>query len=202
MNIIKVYDILAISARMLRKDDMAEQFLSYGIIPPSDIHVNEDVDTTVKLDVTSYEYKLFMRAINNVYDDLITQYAPFVEEKTFTGNKIRYSDFERDVAKVIEVRNSKDEKPRYLTTSDGLLFASTDTYRVIYSYRNVPFCGDDIIKLPFISPTTFAYGISAEYCILDSLFDEANVWLEKYKEALQGTFRRTKNIKMRAKIWQ
>ena len=197
----KVYDVLAISARMLRKDDMVEQFLSYGIIPPSDIKVDEDT-TAVKLDVTSYEYKLFMRAINNVYDDLITQYAPFVEEKTFTGNKIKFSDFEKDIAKVLEVRNAKGEKPRYLTTSDGLLFASTDTYRVIYSYRVVPFSGNDNIILPFISDTAFAYGVSAEYCILDGLFDEANVWLEKYKEALQGAFRRTKNIKMRAKIWQ
>lgn len=197
---IKVYDVLAISARMLRKNDMAEQFLYYCITPSSE--TNGDVNTNSTLDTTSYEYKLFMRAINNVYDDLITQYAPFVEEKTFTGNKIKFSDFEKDIAKVLEVRTVKGDKPRYLTTSDGLVFASTDAYRVIYSYRVEPFSGNDNIILPFISITTLAYGISAEYCILDGLFDEAEVWLEKYKEALQGVFRRTKNIKMRAEIWR
>lgn len=196
----KVYDILAISARMLRKNDLAEQFLSYDNIPPSDLNTNEDLTST--LDITSYEYKLFMRAINNVYDDLITQYAPFVEEQTFVGDKIKFSDFGKDIAKVIEVRNSKGDKPRYLTASDGLLFARFDTYRVIYSYRVAPFSSNDNVVLPFISDTALAYGVSAQYCILDGLFDEANVWFEKYKEALLGVFRRTKNIKMSAKIWQ
>ena len=196
---LSVYELLGLSARMLRKEDLAYDFLEGSLPPPTD----SGMSGQVTLDTNSYEYKLFMTAVNNVCEDLATQYSLLCYEETFSGNKIKYSDLEYNIAKVIEVKDPKGNKTKFYRSSDGLLFSKTDTYTILYTYKPNKITGNtQIILYPIVPKAILACGVCAQYCIMDGLFDEAEMWESRYKEALLGQFRQTKNIKMRAKIWQ
>ena len=194
-NILTVNQVLGLSARMLRKDDMAHAFLF--IPPPSNAHLDSTLDTN------SYEYKLFLTAINNVCEDLTTQYPLLCFEEKFFGNKIKYDDLVYRIAKVIEIRDSKGKKARFYRSSDGVLLPSTDNYTILYSYKPDKLVENEFVPLyPTVPETILAYGVCAQYTLMDGLFDEADLWESKYKEALLAHFRHTKNIKMRARLWQ
>ena len=199
MDSLTVYEVLGLASQMLRKDSLSYDFLVGYMEGPTDVP-SGNYNT---LDITSYEYKLMMTSINNVYDDLITQYSLFCFSQDFTASSINYSDFTFPLVKIIEIKDSKGKKVRYYRSSDKILLPKMDTYTIIYTYRPEKLTENVTLSVyPFISESTLAYGVCSQYCLMDGLFDEADMWEAKYKESLLATFRQTKNIKMKAKIWQ
>lgn len=62
------------------------------------------------------------------------------------------------------------------------------TYQISYYYENKPCKSiNDNIVLPIsITPSAVSYGVAAEYCSINLLYDECNMWEQKFVRAMEN----------------
>lgn len=158
----------------------------------------ENGDTEGKQDAEA-----LLRAFNAVENEIALDYLPLCAEdevETETG-AIEYSLLSNDAIRVVRVLDEGGNGapfrlfPKFVKTVPGRV-------RIVYAYAPKEKSADDRSDFPlYISPRLFGYGMAAEYCLAAGLFEDAEVWDGKYKDALSAAYRKRPVRKIRGRRW-
>lgn len=150
------------------------------------------------------ETENLLRCFNLVENELALDYLPLVREEEFQTQTgvLFFSELSRAAVRVLKVTDKWGNEaafrlfPEYLKTE-----AQEGTVR--YSYAPAQKGLEDESDFTFpASPRLFGYGIAAEYCLANGLFEESAVWEQKYKAAIVAAYRNGRgNGKIQSRRW-
>ena len=147
--------------------------------------------------------ELLLRCFNLVENELALDYLPLVaeEEKVTNAGKIVYSGLNNSIVRIIRVTDEEGNSIAYQVFPDYLM-TQTGKVHIVYSYTPTPkTIGDESDFTLYVSTRMFEYGILAEYFAAVGRFEEANVWDEKYKDAIEAAYRAQSGGRMPVRRW-
>ena len=128
-------------------------------------------------------YSILVRCASFVVTNIATNYIPLIDKQSFdvVDGKIRLSAFSQPFISARSVkRNGRVVEYKLYT---GHLKVPNGRHEVEYSYLPCIKTGEE--QNPFeVAPVALEYGILAEYSFISGMFNEANVWSEKFTELL------------------
>lgn len=149
------------------------------------------------------EAEALLRCFNTVENEMALDYLPLYcedEIRSETG-AIEYSALSRRPVRILRVTDPQGAAvpfrlfPSRLKTQPGEV-------RVSYTYtpekKNEDGDSDYVLQA---SERLFAYGMASEYCLSSGLFEEAEAWDKKYKDALTAAYRARPARVMRSRRW-
>lgn len=141
--------------------------------------------------------------VNNI---IATEYMPLLAEAacTVTDGRINYSDIttEHNIFNIKKVRSTDGDT---LTFSCFPTYLKTQGKKVIVTYAYYPktlIPTDEANTFGIqLSSRVYSYGMACEYCFMNGLYDEANMWDKRFKDALKGAIRRLAEVKLPSRSW-
>lgn len=125
-----------------------------------------------------------VKCFNLINNEIASEYFPIIKcENAKTENfKINLSSLSNSVLRVIAVQDYYGRKIKFKIYDDYIM-AIANNVNVIYQSLpgNLSLSDEFFTTLP---NRVYAYGIAREYYFLQTLFDEADVWEERFKDVL------------------
>ena len=147
--------------------------------------------------------KQLLHCFNIVENELALDYLPLkaeTEVESQTG-VIAYSALPKNVVRILKVQDEWGNDvpfkiyPEYLQAQSG-------TFKVTYSYTpEEKELGEESDFTLFASVRLFAFGMAAEYALMNGLYEDAAVWEKKYKDAIKRTYRLNVGKTVRSRRW-
>ena len=182
-----VLDVLKTASLMLGlEDELAPVFVSGTV----------NAETQKKFD------KL-LAGFNLCFSEISTDYIPLLNSETLTpiGGRLYFGG--GDVKRIYEIRTKAGKKLKY-KQFDGYIF--------------IDFAGEvDVISNTYpqkleinsqfdsfggkISEKCLAMGAASEYCFLTSLFEDAAIWDNRFRQALKCACAKKGSINLRGRRW-
>ena len=147
--------------------------------------------------------EIFIDLLNVVINELACTYVPMItsEELAVTNGRIYYKDLKEKAVKIIKVTDMNncevDYKYAYQYITVDLPFVT-----VIYEYSPKKVgLNDEVGYLEKDVPArVIAYGVAAEYLLVNGDFDEAVTWHKRYTDAI-ASLCLPKNKKAAGRLW-
>ena len=144
-----------------------------------------------------------LACFNIVENELALDYLPLHAEDVFESEtgRLEFAAFKFAPVRIVRVMNEARESvrfsvyPEYLKTEVGKL-----TVRYTYTPEEKTIDGKSDYVL-YASERLFVYGILAEYCLGEGLFEEASAWDKKYKEALKAACKAVPCTRLKSRRW-
>lgn len=191
----KIRDIAELAAVLLQKHDI----INSGVFMQTE--QNRLVDDEIQ---SNRELRLLLRCVNLVVKEVACDYIPLIHTQTLTATdgKIPYSQFEKTLLEIKRVKNQKGEDVRFFTLPEYMA-VEDGVYEVSYAFipRDKEFFDDLDFAGTKASDRVFAYGASAEFCLISGMYDEALMWERRYKDALLVATRKTTEVVMPKRRW-
>lgn len=146
---------------------------------------------------------LLLHAFNLVENELALNYFPLTYEEVWeTGvGTILFSKFQKKVIRILKVQDALGNDvdfslfPTYLKTQPGKVV-------VRYNYQPKEKKITDSCEFElYVSARLMSYGINSAFCLASGLFEEANVWEKKYKQAIESAYKSAPCKRIRARRW-
>ena len=131
------------------------------------------------------------QCFNLVQNELALDYLPIIrEDETYTQTGvIPFSLLSKEPVKILDVTDGKGESveytmfPEYVKSQPGKL-------KIVYTYVPDDKDFEQVAEASQQASTRlFAYGMAAEYCLANGLFEEANIWDKKYRDSIRAAYR-------------
>jgi|GEM_PF-6397978 len=170
-------DLLYLASFYLKLDDISEYL--------SAIDSGEEATAPSDLAELVTIANIVMRAVSR-------EFSPLYYEQTFTSNEncqIPFSEFNKPINQIKSVSFADGISSTFRSFPDYIKVGLPRTnYSVTYSYYpNEISALEDALTLPMgVSAETIAYGMCAEYLTIEMLYDEADMFEEKFKEGLRN----------------
>ena len=149
------------------------------------------------------EGERLLACFNLVENELALDYLPLHAEDVFeteTG-RLEFAAFKFAPVRIVRVMNEIGESvrfsvfPEYLKTEVGKL-----TVRYTYTPNEKGIGGESDYVL-HVSERLFVYGILAEYCLGEGMFEEASIWDKKYKDAIKAACKEVPCTRLKSRRW-
>ena len=151
------------------------------------------------------EISLLVDCVNLTNSNIATNYVKLYATKKIVSysDLITYSSITNEtIYDIVSVKNSYGKDVNFSLTTSGIE-VKAGTYYVRYTYfpKDVEY-EDEITNFPLkISERIFVYGVVSEYLYVKGVFDEAQMWEEKFKLEMKNTQRQQKNLKIKSSRW-
>ena len=167
---------------------------------------NDEIANAIKNNTTLTENQsvvvdMLMNCFNLVRNEIATEYVPIIVKETIVPSdfKIYFSSFSNRVFEIISVKDNNGRNVKYKKFDDYLMvFAG----QVEIVYKTIP---ENLTISQSFSSTlperVFAYGVAREYYFTQTLFDDADIWEERFKNSLRVLTRKKSEIKMPNRRW-
>ena len=167
---------------------------------------NDEIANAIKNNTTLSENQsvvvdMLMNCFNLVRNEIATEYVPILVRETITPNdfKIYFSSLSNSVFEIVSVKDMRGRNVKYKKFEDYIM---TFAGQVEILYKTIP--QDLTISQSFssaIPERVFAYGVAREYYFNQTLFDDADIWEERFKNSLKVLTRKKSEIKMPNRRW-
>ncbi len=143
----------------------------------------------------------FVKCFNLVRNEIASEYEPLLKEEIVETEKgkILFSSLQEKVVEVVSVKDMND---------NSLVFKNFDNYvevncpKVKIYYNAYPqtltIDGEFNSTLP---ERVYAYGTAREYYFIESLYEDASIWDERFKNSLQNLIRKKSQTIMPVGRW-
>lgn len=143
----------------------------------------------------------FVKCFNLVQNEIASEYEPLLKEEVVEtqDGKILFSSLKERVVDVVSVKDMK---------GNSILFKNFDDYievncpKVEIWYNAYPkklTLEDELTST--IPERVYAYGTAREYYFIESLYEDASIWDERFKNSLQNLIRKKSQTIMPAGRW-
>ncbi len=170
-----------------------------GIADEINNHLSGDADAATG----RRDLELLLACFQRVESELALDYLPLMaEDEIVTGTGVvEYAQLQREAARIFSVEDEWGEPikyrlfPTHLKTKSGRL-------KVIYGYKPREKTIDEVSEYQTdVSKRLLVYGVSAEYCLAVGELSAANIWSEKYKQAVRAAYRAHPCKRIRSRRW-
>lgn len=151
------------------------------------------------------EINLLVDCVNLTNSNIATNYVKLYATKKITNYSdiINYSNIANNmIYDIVSVKTLSGKDVNFALTTSGIV-VKNGTYIVKYTYfpKDVDY-DDTITNYPIkVSERVFVYGVISEYLYIKGVFDEAQMWEERFKNEIISTLRQQKNTKLKMSRW-
>lgn len=170
------------------------------------VGISEQVATYLDGDtsVGKKEVETLLSCYNLVENELALDYYPLVAEEeisTDTG-RLDFGLLKKPVVRFLAVQDAYGIHVPY-TLYVGYLKTSAGTVKLRYTYTPSLEKGlSDACECALgVSERMMAYGVAAEYCFMNGLYEEGEAWSKKYRDSIMATYRAQKSKTIAARRW-
>lgn len=145
-----------------------------------------------------------LKCLNDITEEISTNYIPLLKSKKIelVDGKINVFDIDTKIQEIISVKSKNGKNLKYKIIADKMLcFANTAEviYKVYPNEMNLEsdaetFCGK-------LSARILAYGVTADFCYKEMLYNDASVWETRFKNALFLAQSKKGEIKLKKRGW-
>ncbi len=143
----------------------------------------------------------FVNCFNLVRNEIACEYEPLLKEEVIEtqNGKVLFSSLKERVVDVVSVKDMNDF---------SLVFKNFDEYievncpkvKIYYNaYPKVLTLEDEFNST--LPERVYAYGTAREYYFVESLYEDASIWDERFKNSLQNLIRKKSQTIMPAGRW-
>ena len=152
-------------------------------------------------DEQSVEVGRLVKCFNLVNSEIAGEYLPILKAESLktTDFKLNFSQFSSQPIKIISVRDNFCRPVRF-KVFDGYLMALAGNVEVEYTTMPEEMDIDDEFSSS-LPERVYAYGVAREYCFLQSLFDDADVWDDRFKNTLEALLQRKSEVRIPRRRW-
>ena len=181
----KVKDIVVKACDFVGKDDLANA-------------LREGQDLSA--DFTALQNKL-IKCFNLVREEIASEYQPLMQVEKFVVKnfKLEMSAFSKDVLEIYSIKDRYGRNVHYKIFDDYIFVCGKDV-EVIYSTPASQLSIDDDFSSN-LPERVFAYGVAREFFFLNGLYEDANMWEDRFKGSLQILLRRKSEVRMPRRSW-
>ena len=152
------------------------------------------------------EINLLVDCVNLTNSNIAANYVKLYDtvEINNTSGTILFSKVSnKTIYQIITVKNSNNFKIDYSLTNNGILAEKGKLY-VTYSYfpDNVEYNNSITNYQIKINERNFVYGVIAEYLYVKGVFDEAQIWEEKFKLEMKNLMKSQRSILLKQRRWR
>lgn len=147
------------------------------------------------------EISSFIDCLNLVRNEIATEYIPnvVVEKVRVENNRLDFSELANGVIEVLSVKDKFGFNIKFDKFSDHIQLEN-GTFEV--KYNAIP----EILKLNSefntnIPERVYAYGIMREYFYIQTLYEDASMWEERFKNSLQSLERKKNETFIPRRRW-
>lgn len=156
-------------------------------------------------DLTDRNVNLLIRCTSLVLGEIASDIIPLKTKQTLTSSdgRILLSSLTSKLYKIISVKKNKRKVSFRVYPSFIEVDSDDGTFEVEYNFlpSDKTALTDNIDEVGnFVDARTIAYGVASEYAYISGLFEEAKMWEEKFKNALD-TKTKLKNYYLKARRW-
>lgn len=194
-----VKDAVELAAVYLQLEDVLSTQTFSGTL-------NANSNPSVTADaLTTRNVNLLIRCTSLVLGRIASDLMPLkkVENLSSSSKQILFSAFTSKVYKIISVKKN-GRKVSYQIYPTYIKLACDDgEFEVEYNFlpSDKTLMTDNIDEVAnLVDVRTIAYGVASEYAYISGLFEEARMWEEKFKNALD-TKTKLKNYVIKARRW-
>lgn len=151
------------------------------------------------------EIQFLISCLNLVCEEIATDYIPLnMREKiSLEDGKLLISSLSKKLLEVISIKDKNGYKVKY-KNFPNYLEIDGDAAEILYRYRP-----DEITKIDDslenfsnkVSEKIIAFGVAMEYCFIQGLYDDAQIWEKRFKDALLVRASKKANMKLPVRRW-
>ncbi len=165
-------------------------FVKDIILKACDFIENDELAQAIEQDSALDEEKQnaldkLLKCFNLVRNEIVCEYMPIVnmERVICHDGKINFNQFKKKVVDIISVKDNFGNNVKFKIFDDFMLVEGGD---VLVCYNS----STDELDLDgeffsTISDRVYAYGVVREYYFIQTLYEDAKVWDERFKSSLQ-----------------
>lgn len=155
---------------------------------------------------TTDEFNILLSCLNLTISEIATDYIPVMkrEKLPIIGHEISLSDFSSTPHDIYRVMLVNGKTIRYKLIDDAIRLDYDNIY-VEIDYSVIPglVTKDTTNNLFYgkVSDKCLALGTASEYCYIKGFYEEAQMWHERFKEALIIATRKKSEVKLPKRRW-
>ena len=194
-----VKDAVELAAVYLQLEDVLSTSAFTGTL-------NANSNPSITADaITTRNINLLIRCASLVLGEIASDIMPLKTKQTLSSSsgKILLSALTSKLYKIISVKKDGRKVTFKVYPTYIQLYTDDGSFEVEYNYlpSDKTALTDNIDEVGmFVDARTIAYGIASEYAYISGLFEEAKMWEEKFKNALD-TKTKLKNYYLKARRW-
>ncbi len=147
--------------------------------------------------------KLLVRCANNCINEIASEYLPLIDEKTVraSGGKIMYSSLGTTIYDVIDVK-FEGRKAEFELMPSFIRVKKDRNYTVKFCYCPSELTAEDNVPMSLlVTGRIIAYGIAAEYMLINGFYEEAVTFDRVFKDALIRAAYGKKERRVKSRRW-
>ncbi len=142
-----------------------------------------------------------IKCFNLINNEICSEYMPLIKQEKIRLQDFKcfYSQLSGKVLDVISVVDKNGKKVKFKCFNDYLIAFANEVTILYTTLPQDSEIEDEIVtKIP---TRVYAYGVAREYYFMQTLFDEADVWEERFKNSLCILTRKKSETIMPRRRW-
>lgn len=148
------------------------------------------------------ELEVLIKCFNLVRNEIATEVLPNVKIATLKSNnkKIEFSSLNGKVIEILSVKDKNGYNIKFDAFADHILLDCDREVEIRYnaSPEELDFEGEFTSNIP---ERVYAYGVVREYYYIQTLYEDASIWEERFKNSLQALERKKSEIFIPRRRW-
>ena len=188
--IVNSKDILKLTATYLKLNSI----LDMSVLDGTNTEPNESDEKALELLLKCLNLKI--SEIAKDYIKLSTE-----EEITISDNSFLISNLTKNACEILKLYKNNTEVSFSLYPDS--IKADSGTYIVRYNYIPEDIVLNEAIDSFYnkLSPQILAYGVASEFLFINSLYDEAEMYNNRFYSAIEQAVRRNSEIVIKVRVW-
>lgn len=158
-------------------------------------------ENTTLTDEQSAVCDSLVKCFNLVNSEIASDYIPILKNEVIKTKefKVNFSELSFSPCQIISVKDKNGRKVRF-KVFDNYLIAFANVINITYTTlpEEMTLTSEITSTLP---ERVYAYGIAREYYFLQTLFDDADIWEDRFKNSLQVFQRKKSDVVMPKRRW-
>ena len=167
----------------------------------------QDLTKTVLFDETGSDasdedkndVEILLKCLNLILSEIAIDYLPIVKRKTITlsDKKVDVKSIDSRIQEVLSLKDGGINVPYKILGND--LYADANCCEIEYKVHPTEVALTDTCEdfAGRIAGRVLAYGVCMEYCFISLLYDDAQVWENKFKNALMADCRKKSELRLK-----
>lgn len=152
------------------------------------------------------ELELLKKCANFVIGEIASDYVPVTktEDTVSADNKIEYTNLSEAALDIKSLSDNFSKKLKFKVYPSFIWTDYNGKVHIEYTYLPAACELDDqtAYKSEKVSSRLIAYGTACEYCLVASMYEDAQIWDKRYKDALMSASRSGAPIRIPARRWE
>lgn len=172
------------------------------------LNIDSELSGLINQEVMSSESKKLVSLFNSAvmaHEELALDYFPLLkrEEIIVENNKLYYADLSKEVKDIYSIDGIDGKSFTFKAFPDYCHVFGNGNMTITYSYvpAKIDFGGKIENFCGKVSCKMMALLVASEYCYMQTMYEEAKMWRERFEDCIKNNMSKKSNIIMPKRAW-